>query len=249
MSRSNTDKYITVFNSEGKLLQLQYAFAAVKQPGLNTIAVRGKDCAFVLTQKKVPDRLMKPESITSMFQITEEIGCCITGRSPDGKSLVSQARQEAGEYLYKYGLPIPVEVMAKRMADISQSRTQNAGMRLMGVDLIFFGMDLGDDGLWKPQVFKVDPAGAYVGYHATASGKKDVDGTAYLEKKQKAAAFSTLTREEAAMCALDVLSKTTGISLKATDVEMAEVSESNKDYHLITDTEIETWLTAIAERD
>eukprot|EP01084_Bolivina_argentea_P187267 322609_1 len=122
MSRSNTDKYITVFNSEGKLLQLQYAFAAVKQPGLNSIAVRGKDCAFVVTQKKVPDRLMKPETITAMFQITEEIGCCVTGRGPDGKSLVSQARQEAGEYLYKYGLPIPVEVMAKRMADISQSR-------------------------------------------------------------------------------------------------------------------------------
>ena len=249
MSRGNTDKYITVFNSEGKLLQLQYAFAAVKQPGLNSIAVRGKDCVFVVTQRKVPDRLMKPESITMMYKITDEIGCCVTGRNPDGKSLIARARQEAGEYLYKYGLPIPVEVMAKRMADINQVGTQHAGMRLMGVDLIFFGMDLGDDGSWKPLLYKVDPAGAYVGYHATASGKKDVDATAYLEKKQKAAAFNSLTRDEAAKAALDVLAKTTGISLKASDVEMAEVSESQKEYHLIGDNEIESWLTAIAERD
>ena len=34
------------------------------------MAVRGADCAIAAIQKKVPDKLMDPNTITNMFKIT-----------------------------------------------------------------------------------------------------------------------------------------------------------------------------------
>ncbi|KEG13016.1 putative proteasome alpha 1 subunit [Trypanosoma grayi] len=250
MSRAGFDKYITVFSPEGSLYQVEYAFKAVTYAGLLTVAIRCKDAVLVFTQHNVPDRLMRPETIASLYNINDEIGACVTGRAPDGKALVQKARQEASEYKYHYGVSVPVSVLAKRMADKAQVRTQQAGLRLMGVTMTFLGMEQRDeDGTWLPQIYCVDPAGWCGSFHACAIGKKQIEANAFLEKKQKNEPFHTLSQKDAAMIALAALQSALGESLKATDLEVGRCSMAKHNFCRVPDQEVEEWLTALSEAD
>lgn len=250
MSRGNFDKYITVFSPEGTLYQVEYAFKAVKFPGLTCVAIRGKDCAIVASQRKVPDKLMVASTVTALFSVDGSTGVAATGRAPDGKALVAKARSEASHYREKFGLPIPIEALAKRMGDLAQLNTQQAGARAMGAALTFVAMDVSDaTGTLVPKVFKVDPAGYFVGYSACATGAKEADATAALEKKAKATPFEAMSLAEAAMAALATLQSAAGQALKAADVEIGCVSAERPSFHRIEDATVDAWLTAIAERD
>ncbi len=44
---------------------------------------------------------------------------------------------------------------------------------------------IGEDDERGPQCFKLDPAGFYVGFHATAAGQKQQEAINHLEKKWK----------------------------------------------------------------
>eukprot|EP00775_Hariotina_reticulata_P001635 gene1635-1976_t len=126
MSRggSGYDRHITIFSPEGRLFQVEYAFKAVRQSGVTSIGVRGSDCAVFITQKKVQDKLIDPASVTRCFRITKQIGMLATGLPADARSVVQQARHQAAEFRFTYGYEIPVDYLAKVLADKAQVFTQ-----------------------------------------------------------------------------------------------------------------------------
>lgn len=202
------------------------------------------------------DKLVDPDTVTHLFQITPTIGCVMTGLLPDARNQVQRAQAEAAEWRYKYGYEIEVVDLAKRLANINQvcvssfvagsssrggrgvctpaqgragalaGAQSNLPSRKCSTDacllpfaqphatrrheaarhwsvLLFavyvpraqfarwltppflLSLDavttlIGHDSELGPQVYKVDPAGYYVGFKATASGQKQTEAMNFV---------------------------------------------------------------------
>lgn len=85
--------------------------------------------------------MFEADSVTRLFRITRHIGAVATGLIADARSLISRARHEASDYAYKHAHPIPIDLLARRIANLNQLSTQEAGMRPMGVALTLIGID------------------------------------------------------------------------------------------------------------
>jgi len=76
MSRdANYDHHISIFSPNGRLYQVEYAFkAAASASGLTSVACRGENTCAMVTQKKVPERLIDPSSVSNVYTIIPSIG-------------------------------------------------------------------------------------------------------------------------------------------------------------------------------
>eukprot|EP00469_Lotharella_globosa_P010009 CAMPEP_0167775736 /NCGR_PEP_ID=MMETSP0111_2-20121227/2728_1 /TAXON_ID=91324 /ORGANISM="Lotharella globosa, Strain CCCM811" /LENGTH=251 /DNA_ID=CAMNT_0007665691 /DNA_START=40 /DNA_END=795 /DNA_ORIENTATION=+ len=251
MSRGSSagyDRHITIFSPQGKLYQVEYAFKAVRNANITSIGVKGKDCVIVVTQKKVPDKLIVPSSVTHMFKITSKIGCVSTGLIADAKSQLTSARQQAAEFKYKNGYEIPVGYLAKRIADTCQVYTQHAYMRPLGVVPILCGIEFeGKQAI--PQLYKIDPAGFFVGYHAIAAGHKEQEANNLLEKKVKSAPEKGMTYDEAMEAAILTLQTVLGSDVKPTDIEVGVVTVDEPEFRTLSEEEVDKRLSIISDRD
>ncbi|KAI0734892.1 20S proteasome subunit [Fomitopsis betulina] len=263
MSRTSYDRYLTVFSPEGRLYQVEYAFKAISGSGHTAIAVRGKDTAVVITQKKIPDKLLDAGTVTHLFSITPTIGCVMTGLIADARAQVQRARSEAADFRFKYGYEITPDALARRLANINQVYTQRAAMRPLGISMILIGVDP-ETG---PQCFRLDPAGYFVGFHATSAGQKHQEAMNHLEKKWKkldngrgaddaVAAGKTLSRAEVIEIAIEALSTVHATDYKPGEVEIGIVSDGEEEdpktrgqWRVMDETEIEQHLLAYAEKD
>ncbi|KAK6513454.1 Proteasome subunit YC7alpha/Y8 (protease yscE subunit 7) [Arthrobotrys megalospora] len=249
------DRHITIFSEQGRLYQVEYAFKAITAANITTVGIRGKNCAVVISQKKVPDKLMDPASVTYIFPLSPSLGCVMTGSIADARASVTRARGEAAEFRYKYGYEMPCDVLAKRLANINQVYTQRAYMRPLGVSMTLISLD--DE--HGPSLYKVDPAGYYTGYKATASGPKQQEAINFLEKKLKNKDAAPGSWEEVVELAITTLSTVLSQDFKATEIEIGvvgapkqgdhEQGEPQTFFRKLSVDEIDKRLQSIAEKD
>ncbi|PVV00603.1 hypothetical protein BB560_005011 [Smittium megazygosporum] len=229
-SSAGYDRQITIFSPD------EYAFKAISKDGITSVGIRGKDCVVIACHKKIPDKLIDASTVTQLFKITSTIGCVATGLIADARAQVSRARSEAAEFKYKYGYEISVDLLAKRLANINQVYTQKAFNRLYGISLMLIGIDV-ETG---PQLFKVDPAGYFVGYKAVAAGAKQQEAMNYLEKKIKGQ--SEFDQNQTLELVIDTLSSVLATSLKSSEIEIGVVTTQDPKFRVLSATEIDNIL-------
>jgi len=225
---------------------MEYALKAANL-GLTGVAVAGKDSVCVVTQKKVPDRLMDPSSVNHLHALSSKtVGCCVTGgNSADCKAFVQRARYEAQKWTFDNGYSAPVQVVAKRMADIAQVNTQSAHMRPLACVALLVGIDQQDSGVWSPIVYKVDCAGHYLPYQAAASGPKEQEAVNFLEKRVED--MLDYTSDQAVRCAITCLGSVLGSDFRGSELQIAVITTETMKFQTLTEAEIEAHLNAIAD--
>merc|ERR1712010_333847 len=95
-SSAGYDRHITIFSPEGRLYQVEYAMKAVKHTQLTAVAVKGIDSVVVVCQKKVPDKMLDPTKITSLYKISDNVGSCIIGHMGAHPLSVIQSSEQFG---------------------------------------------------------------------------------------------------------------------------------------------------------
>ncbi|KAL3245406.1 hypothetical protein MRX96_018052 [Rhipicephalus microplus] len=177
MSSERYSFSLTTFSPSGKLVQIEYALAAVAA-GAPSVGIKASNGVVLATEKKHKSILYEEHSIHKVEMITNHIGMVYSGMGPDYRLLVRRARKLAQQYELMYSEPIPTSQLVQKVAYIMQEYTQTGGVRPFGVSLLVAGWDNG-----RGYVFQCDPSGAYFPWKATAMGKNQMSGKAFLEKR------------------------------------------------------------------
>ena len=209
-----------------------------------------------------------------VYRLSPSVGCVMTGSIADARASVNRARGEAAEFRYKFGYEMPCDVLAKRIANISQVYTQRvskaagtaecgglqvsltpaqAYMRPLGVATTLISLD----SEFGPQLYKCDPAGYYVGYKATASGPKTQEALNFLEKKLKNKESAEGRWEDVVELGITTLSTVLSVDFKKGELEVGIVGGPRADgeegtdpqFRALTEEEIDERLQSIADKD
>ncbi|KAJ1460459.1 nucleophile aminohydrolase [Pelagophyceae sp. CCMP2097] len=168
---------LTTFSRSGKLLQIEYALTAVGE-GKTSLGIKARNGVVLCTDKKLPSKLVDSADVRKLEKITPSCGFVYSGIGPDYRVLVKRARKEAQGYFLTYNELKPIRAVVQDTAAVMQEYTQSGGVRPFGVSCLVAGYD--DEG---PQLFQVDPSGAFYGWKASAIGKNHKNARSFLEKR------------------------------------------------------------------
>ncbi len=126
---------------------------------------------------------------------------------------------------------IPVLQLTREMAAVMQEFTQSGGVRPFGVSLLIGGVD--DDG---PQLYQVDPSGAYFGWKATAIGHNFANAKTFLEKRYS----EEMELEDAIHTALLTLREGFEGEMTKDNIEVGIIGEDRK-FRVLTPAEIQDY--------
>ncbi|MFW5746895.1 MAG: archaeal proteasome endopeptidase complex subunit alpha [Nanoarchaeota archaeon] len=189
------DRAITMFSPDGRLLQVEYAKKTVKQ-GSTTIGIMCKDGVVFISDKRILNKLIIPDSVEKIFEVDSHMGATASGIISDARVLVERSQVKAQQARVTYDSPIDVLSIVKDLANLMQMTTQSGAYRPFGVSLIVGGVDVRG-----PSVYVVDPTGIFSQYKAVAIGEGDAEAEEVLRKGYK----ESITVDEGVSLGLNAL--------------------------------------------
>jgi proteasome alpha subunit len=229
------DRAITMFSPDGRLLQVEYAKKTVKQ-GSTAIGIACADGVVLVTDKRIVDPLVVPESVEKIFQIDEHIGATASGILSDARVLISRSQLKAQQYKVTYDSPIDVLSVVKDLADLKQLCTQSGGLRPFGVSVLVAGVDV--EGV---KLYQTDPTGIFFAYNATVIGEGEQEVEEILHKEYK----KTLTIKDGMKLAMKALKQVIGKDMNSDRIDCAFISSADKSFTRVTNKELDAVLASL----
>ena len=161
------DRTATMFSPDGHLLQVEYAEKTVRL-GSSSIGLNCKDGVVIVSDRRINDKLIMPESANKVFEIDDHIIASAAGILSDARILVDKARVIAQQHKVTYDSPVDSEEIIREIANTKQMFTQYGGARPYGVAVLVAGVD--NQG---PRIFSSDITGNYFSYTSFAIGEND----------------------------------------------------------------------------
>lgn len=223
------DRTITMFSPDGRLLQVEYAKKTVRQ-GSTAIGIACKDGVVLITDKRIVDKLVVPQSVEKIFQIDEHIGATAAGILSDARVLVERAQVKAQQHKMLYGTPIDTLSIVRDICDLKQICTQSGGLRPFGVSILIAGIDDSTVSLYE-----TDPTGIYFRYKATVIGEGETDIEEILHKEYT----DSMTVEEGLKLAIKSLAKFLDKDLNVERIDAAIISLADKKFAKVEREKIE----------
>ncbi|CDW87101.1 proteasome subunit alpha type-6 [Stylonychia lemnae] len=237
------EKTMKVFSPDGRIYQMEYAFKAISQFGQTSIAVRGNDSVVVCTQKKIPDKLIVPDSVTNIFNVSDSRGVVLVGNMNDARYIVQWLRNNAAKFKFTNGYEIPVHVLAQKLGHHLQHFSQQAGLRPFCVNTTIVGMDEE----FGAQCYRVDPSGQAIGFKCVSTGSKEQEAMTQLEKHYRKKE-GNWDRKETIETAIQVLQTVISSDFKANEIEIGVASVGDVRFKKLTEQEIENHLNDLADK-
>ncbi|KFM28894.1 Proteasome subunit alpha type-2 [Auxenochlorella protothecoides] len=225
---------LTTFSPSGKLVQIEYALAAVNG-GATSLGIKASNGVVIATEKKLPSTLVDEETVKKISLLTPNLGVAYAGMGPDSRVLVRKARKAGQTYYRQYHEQMPVAQLVREVAAVMQEFTQSGGVRPFGVSLLLAGVD--ENG---PQLYQVDPSGSYFAWKASAIGKNAINARTFLEKRYS----EDIELEDAIHTALLTLKDGFEGELTGETVEVGIVGE-DRVFRVLTAAEVSDYLQEV----
>jgi len=186
------------FSPDGRVYQVEYAEKAVEKGG-TTIGIKCVDGVVIGVEKAIFSRLLKADANSIIYPTDTYSAIAFSGIQPDGRALMTKAREEAREYKSFYGSHIPGRVLAERVAGRVHTATIYWSERPFGVSSVLSTYD-DEDG---HALYSVAPTGSLLRYHAVAVGRHRQGAKTELDKIK----FDQITCAEAVALIAMILHK------------------------------------------
>ncbi len=232
-SPATYDQAITIFSPDGRIFQVEYAIETVKQ-GSTVLGIACPEGVVLAAEERPVSKLQDTEFLRKIFQLDAHLGVAVAGLSSDARILIDYARVQSQSNRLTYDEPIDVEALAKKVGDVMQQYTQNAGVRPFGVSIILGGIDKSG-----ARIFQIDPSGSCWAYKAASIGAGSDTVRQILEEKY----VDDMRLDKAIQLAAQCISKAAEEGKAgAPKIKIAIIPVSTQKFQLLTDAEIEKYL-------
>lgn len=218
------DRSLTLFSSEGKIKQCDYALTAAVNGALSVGAC--SEDGVVLASLKKLSPLVDRRSVLKVQNICDTIGITYAGLQPDFRVMFVKAVNLVEDYREVYGHYPFVDVFVTEFSQIIQEHTQKGGFRPFGVLLLVCGAVHSKEGP-QPAMYQMDPSGSFISFKSGAIGKDYAQSVKYIENRLEMLDDNIVT-------CLNAIRENSGAQVNEDDVDIGVFSKKSGEFKVLS---------------